>query len=140
MVGQFQLFDEADDPEDLLKMLEASISFSGVSPAVEHNGELFFSGDSIYENDVLSVVNHCESLGYEEEDIIIDTIVSGLLDVSPFDMEHANAFKVLRRSSEIFKYYGHLRGILRAKDGHRNINFRYVVGPSYSLPSKIMPL
>jgi len=73
-------------------MLEASVSFSGISPAVEHKGDLFFSGNTVYENDVLSVVNHCESLGYAEKDIIIDTIVSGMVDVSHFESEDANSF------------------------------------------------
>jgi len=29
---------------------------------------------------------------------------------------------------------------MRAKDGHRNVNFRYVVGPEFDLPSKVIPL
>lgn len=33
-----------------------------------------------------------------------------------------------------------MHGIMRAKDGHRNVNFRYVVGPDMQLPTKIMPL
>jgi len=47
---------------------------------------------------------------------------------------------VLKRSSEVFKYYQHMHGIMRAKDGHRNVNFRYVVAPSFHMPSKIIPL
>ena len=89
---------------------------------------------------MLSVINHCESLGYKEEDIVIDTILSGQREVSQFDSEKANAFTVLKRSSEIFKYYQHMHGIMRAKDGHRNVNFRYVVAPSFHMPSKIVPM
>ena len=33
-----------------------------------------------------------------------------------------------------------MHGIMRAKDGHRNVNFRYVVGPEFDLPSKTIPL
>ncbi len=33
-----------------------------------------------------------------------------------------------------------MHGIMRAKDGHRNVNFRYVVGPEMNLPTKILPL
>mmetsp|Transcript_23021 Transcript_23021/g.30609 ORF Transcript_23021/g.30609 Transcript_23021/m.30609 type:complete len:84 (-) Transcript_23021:223-474(-) len=33
-----------------------------------------------------------------------------------------------------------MHGIMRAKDGHRNVNFRYVVGPEFDLPSKVIPL
>ena len=86
------------------------------------------------------MINHCESLGYKEEDIVIDTILSGEREVGHFESEKANAFSVLKRSSEVFKYYQHMHGIMRAKDGHRNVNFRYVVAPSFQLPTKIMPL
>ena len=138
--GQFSIFDESMPTDDLLKILTASVSFSGVSPAVELDGQIYFSGNTVYENDVLSVINHCESLGYSEEDIVIDTILSGAREVSSFDNKSANAFSILKRSSEVFKYYQHMHGIMRAKDGHRNVNFRYVVAPSFHMPSKIMPL
>ena len=62
--GQFTIFDESYSTDDLRKILVASVSFSGVTPAVEWDGQYYFSGDTVYENDVLSVINHCESLGY----------------------------------------------------------------------------
>lgn len=89
---------------------------------------------------MLSVINHCESLGYKEEDIVIDTVLSGQRNVSNFSSENANAFTVLKRSSEVFKYYQHMHGIMRAKDGHRDVNFRYIVAPSFNMPSKVKPL
>ena len=138
--GQFSIFDESLPTEDLIRILQASVSFSGISPAIEYEEQIYFSGNTVYENDVLSVINHCESLGYKEEDIVIDTILSGEREVGPFNSEKANAFSVLKRSSEVFKYYQHMHGIMRAKDGHRNVNFRYVVGPDISLPSKVIPL
>jgi len=33
-----------------------------------------------------------------------------------------------------------MHGIIRAKDGHKDVNYRYVVAPSFSMPSKIIPL
>jgi len=75
--GQFSIFDEHSPFEDLMRVLYASVSFSGISPALEHGEGIYISGNAVYENDVLSVINHCESLGYAEEDIVIDTILSG---------------------------------------------------------------
>ena len=138
--GQFSIFDESSDWEELMRMLIASISFSGISPAKEHGAGIYISGNAVYENDVLSVINHCESLGYAEEDIVIDTILSGPTQLPDFDGSDANAFTVLKRSAAVYKYYQHMHGIMRAKDGHRNVNFRYVVGPDISLPSKVIPL
>lgn len=103
--GQFTIFSENTPIEDLLNVLVASISFSGISPAIEFDDQIFISGNAIYENDVLSVINHCECLGYKEEDIVIDTILSGPRDIPYFDSEGINAFSVLRRASEVEKYY-----------------------------------
>ena len=89
----------------MLQILNASVSFSGISPAIEYDGQIYFSGNTVYENDVLSVINHCESLGYDEKDIVIDTIISGEREVPQFNHDKANAFSVLKRSSEVFKYY-----------------------------------
>lgn len=138
--GQFSIFDESTPFQDLMNILVASVSFSGISPAQEHGESIYISGNAVYENDVLSVINHCESLGYAEQDIVIDTILSGKRSISDYDGSGANAFSVLKRSSVVFKYYQHMHGIMRAKDGHRNVNFRYVVGPEFDLPSKVIPL
>ena len=124
----------------MLELLKASVTFSGISPAVRLGDQLYMTGKAIYENDVLSVINHCESLGYKDEEIVIDTIISGLKEPGLYNHEGVNAFSVLKRSSEVFKYYQHMHGIMRAKDGHRDVNFRYVVAPSFDMPTKIMPL
>ena len=97
--GQFTIFDESYSTDDLLKILVASVSFSGVTPAVEWDGQYYFSGDTVYENDVLSVINHCESLGYQEKEIVIDTILSGQRDIDYYNHETANAFDILKRSA-----------------------------------------
>lgn len=140
-IGEFEVFDEnIEDSKDMLELLKASVTFSGISPAVRLGDQLYMTGKAIYENDVLSVINHCESLGYKDEEIVIDTIISGLKEPGLYNHEGVNAFSVLKRSSEVFKYYQHMHGIMRAKDGHRDVNFRYVVAPSFDMPTKIMPL
>lgn len=32
-----------------------------------------------------------------------------------------------------------MHGVLRAKNGHPKVNFRYVIGPTFSMPTKIIP-
>ena len=100
------MFDETHTTDELLKVLVASVSYSGISPAVELGDQFYFSGDAIYENNVISVIHKCEEMGYQEQDIVIDTIISGQRDVdNDYDPAKANAFDVLRRSSEVFTYY-----------------------------------
>jgi hypothetical protein len=50
---------------------------------------IYLAGYVIYEQDVLSTILHCESMGYEEENIIIDVVLNG----NPFlPHEPANIF------------------------------------------------
>lgn len=60
----------------MIALLQASVAFSGVTPSVAIMDALYFAGSAIYENDVTAAINHCEAVGYAEEDIIIDTILS----------------------------------------------------------------
>jgi len=46
----------------------------------------------VYENDVMAAINHCEMLGYEEEDIIIDSILGGSTRLGTFDANKKNSF------------------------------------------------
>lgn len=64
MTGAFASF-ERQQPSDMVKLLQASVAFSGVIPPVEVFNQLYLAGSSIYENDVMTAIAHCEELGYE---------------------------------------------------------------------------
>jgi hypothetical protein len=98
------------------------------------------SGNAIYENDVMEAINHCERLGYVEKDIVIDTIVGGKKELSNFNGDGKNAFMIMQRSAELWNYYDVMHGVLRAKHGHSEVIFRYEIGPTYQMPSKIIPI
>ena len=88
----------------------------------------------------MAAINHCEMLGYEEEDIIIDSILGGTTKLSHFDAEKKNSFQIMSRSSELYKYYESIRGVMRAKNGHTGVNFRYLIGPQFNMPTKMLPI
>jgi hypothetical protein len=110
-----------------------------VTPAIPAFDSLYYSGSSIYENDVTAAINHCESIGYAEKDIVIDTVLSGPSTISHFDMTGVNSFQIMERSASMWKYYERVRGILSARVAHSEVNFRHVIGPTYVLPNKIIP-
>ncbi len=58
--GAFASFSEKITTENMIKILQASVSFSGMSPAISIFDQLYFSGNAIYENDVSSAIKHCE--------------------------------------------------------------------------------
>ena len=87
----------------------------------------------------MSAISHCETMGYEETDIIIDSIISGPKELANFDMNKGNSFSIMLHTSKMSKYYEHVHGVLRAQQSHANVLFRYVVGPSFDMPNKILP-
>ena len=95
MNGDFKTFTEHHSNADLIKILQASVSFLGVSNPIQFRDSLYTSGSAIYENDVMAAINHCELLGYEEEDIIIDSILGGATKLSSFNANKKNSIQIM---------------------------------------------
>lgn len=95
----FTTFDERHSSDELIKVLQASVSFSGISPAVEAFGQLYFSGNAIYENDVIGAIKHCQDLGYDEKDIVIDTILGGNKNLPNYSPSFENSFTIMARAA-----------------------------------------
>lgn len=98
------------------------------------------AGTAVYEVDISAVINSCATLGFEEEDIIVDIILSG-----PAMIPHAMAkyFRTLQnigRAMELQTHYQRLNGVIRAKQAHQNVTLRFIAGPDDELPSKTNPL
>jgi len=102
-----------------------------MSPAISVFDSLYFSGNAIYENDVSTAISHCEELGYEEKDIIIDSLLSGTPYMEYFDTARANTWSIMVHSSKMWKYYDRVHGILRAKITHSDVMFRYLIRPRF---------
>jgi hypothetical protein len=64
LTGQFKSFQEHHDPDEFVKVLQASLSFPGVFKMIEAFDSLWFTGSSIYELDVIAPINYCRKLGY----------------------------------------------------------------------------
>jgi hypothetical protein len=97
-------------------------------------------GSAIYENDVTSPIIHCEKLGYKEDNIIIDVVLSGNPHLLHIQADKINALSMMSRTLEVMNYYNTMLGLLRAKSGHPGVKFRYAIGPSVSIASKIIPV
>jgi hypothetical protein len=120
--------------------LQASLSFPGVFKAVEAFDSLWFTGSSIYEIDILAPIKHCERMGYKEEDIVMDVILSGSPHLPHALANYYNAFGMLERTLEVSTYYRAMYGLIRARDGHPGVQFRHIIGPNRSMANKIVPI
>jgi hypothetical protein len=100
-----------------------------VFKTVEAFDSFWFTGSSIYEIDIIAPIIHCEEMGYTAKDIVIDVVLSGNPHINRVYANIYNAFGVAQRTFEIIQYYERMYGLLRAKGGHPDVTYRYVIGP-----------
>ena len=124
----------------MVKVLQASVSYPGVFKTVDFEDSIWFTGSAIYEIDILAPIIHCEEMGYLPEDIVIDVVLSGNPHMPHVYANIYNAFAVAQRTFEIMDYYERMYGLLRAKRGHPDVTYRYVIGPLRQMPNKIIPV
>jgi hypothetical protein len=51
-----------------------------------------------------------------------------------------NAIDAMIHSGKMVKFYENVHGVMRAKITHPDVVFRYIIGPDYTLPTKIVPM
>lgn len=140
LTGRFHSFGRHHTSKELIKILQASVSFPGVFKSVEIWDSLWFTGQAIYEIDVLGPINHCRELGYKDEDINVDAIVSGNPKLKSVFANFYNAFGIMERTTEVMDYYEMIFGVVKAQMGHPKVNFRHIIGPPRKMPNRIIPL
>jgi hypothetical protein len=99
--GRFKSFRQTHGSEELIKVLQASLSFPGVFKAVEALDSLWFTGNAIYEIDILAPIKYCERMGYKEEDIVMDVILSGNPHLPHVLANFYNSFGMMERTFEV---------------------------------------
>ena len=70
---------------------------------------------------------------------MIDTILGGNKQLPAYAPTLENSFQIMARAAELYEYYQITRGLLRAKNGHTGVNFRYVIAPTFTMPTKVIP-
>jgi len=94
LTGQYKSFKEHHSPDEFVKVLQASVAYPGVFKSIEAFDSVWFTGSSIYEIDLMAVVTHCEELGYKQEDMVIDAVLSGNPHVHHVYAKIFNAFAI----------------------------------------------
>ena len=110
--------------------LFASFSWPGIFPPAEEFGGAYIDGSSVYDLDIYTAVNKCLDMGFAEEDIVIDAILSTGSTINKVDGKELKAVGMLLRYLSINSFYNSMDGVLRAKFAYPKANFRYVVAPT----------
>jgi len=126
--------------DTLNNVMYAQFASAGVFPPVEFNNSDYFDGSTIWDLDIFSVVNQCQSLGYSDADIVVDVVLTSEKTLSTVDASDYHSIQMLWRYLQVSRYYSNMDGLLRAQFAYPNVNFRNIVAPSGELPSSWYPL
>jgi len=120
--------------------LYASMSFAGFFPPADVLGSSWFDGSAVWDIDVFSAVNRCTDLGFKNENIVVDAILTSSANLKKVEAEDYKSIGMLIRFLEISSFYNSMDGLLRAQFAYEGVNFRYVVMPTETIPSSLFPL
>lgn len=118
----------------------ASMSIAGFFPPADVLGSSFFDGSAVWDIDVFSAINRCTDLGFKNEDIVVDVIMTSSANLKDVQAEDYKSIGMLFRYLEISSFYNSMDGLLRAKFAYDGVDFRYIITPSGSIPSSKFPL
>ena len=141
--GSFLTFNYTIGPQPELLKLEAAASTSmpAVFPYLLYEDMALIEGGSVFSNNVVSCINLCAEEGYEEENMIIDILMSS--SNANVENEEALGYTSIQhalRWVSLSSYFNGARDLTDAITAHPNVNFRHLVAPSKKLPSGMLPL
>ena len=126
--------------DDLYNVMYAQFASAGIFPPVEFNNTDYFDGSTIWDLDIFSVVNKCQDMGFADENIVVDVIMTSEKTLKTVDASGYHSIQMLWRYLEVSRYYSNMDGLLRAQFAYPTVNFRNVVAPSAEMPSSWYPL
>lgn len=140
--GKFEMFTETNmtSSENLDLAMLASFTTPGFFPPVDAMGSSWFDGSAIWDIDVFSVVNKCKSLGFADKDIVVDVVMTSSASIKDVQAKDYSTISMLFRFLDISTFYGTMDGLLRSKFAWPDVDFRYAVAPSKTLPSSWYPM
>ena len=140
--GSYKDFSEKNitEGQNLVDALYASMSFAGFFPPAEVLGSAYFDGSAVWDIDIFSAVNRCTEKGFANSDIVVDVVMTSSANLKEVQAEDYKSIGMLFRYLEISSFYNSMDGLLRAKFAYNDVNFRYVITPTGSIPSSLKPL
>jgi len=140
--GSYRDFSQDDVTQDnnLVDAMFASMSFAGFFPPADVLGSQWFDGSAVWDIDIFSSINKCKDLGYSNSDIVVDVIMTSSANLKQVQAEDYKSIGMLFRYLEISSFYNSMDGLLRARFAYKDVNFRYVITPTESMPSSLYPL
>jgi hypothetical protein len=71
---------------------------------------------------------------------VVDVLMTSSANLKSVDAKDYRSVGMLFRFLEISSFYHSMDGLMRAKFAYPNVNFRYAISPTKSLPTSWYPL
>jgi predicted acylesterase/phospholipase RssA len=127
--------------DHMFESILASSAMPGIFPPTLRDGKVLLDGGMVWTSDINSAIAECRSLGFEDENIIIDHIMCDETHLLP--EEEVNLFHSLKtglRALNIQSFYNHMQNVEREMILFPHVDFRYTIGPSESLMMSFNPV
>lgn len=141
LTGAYEKFDEETLSRD--EFTDAMMTSSAIPvlfPNVNFRGNTYVDGGVKIGVDIAAGINKCLDAGFTQENIVADVILCNSKSLPVLDKKNYHTLDVMMRTFEILNYDNAMRMLDDTKVFFPKVNFRYVVGPSKSLPNAKVPI
>ena len=130
--GKFERLCNENNVAGIINGAVASAAIPGVFLAQQINGETYVDGGTTMNVDVIGAVLQCLKLGYAEEDIIVDTIQCGGMNMTNMggDLAQLTVLPILLRAAQMLDFAQSQRAFVSAVESFPAVNFRYRIMPT----------
>ncbi len=119
----------------------ASAAFLIMFPTIRIGDSTYMDGGVLHGLDIASGINRCLDKGFDESQIIVDTILCNQKKkISKNENFEATTKQVFRRFLEVGAVDNTMREIYNMSIHFPNVNYRYIIRPSQKLPTSSIPL
>lgn len=116
------------------------MTVAGYFPPAKVFDHEYISGSAYWDLDIYDSVLKCKAMGFDESDIIVDTIMtSSANEITDVDADGYKSIRMLMRYNSISSYYNSYDGYTRAKFAFKDATFRHLFQPSENLHDSDKP-
>ena len=140
VTAEYHAFDETETDEDIIDGVVASAAIPVVFPHKDYKESHYFDGGAIQGVDIVSAINACKAMGFEERNIDLDMINLASNSIEHAVNEKKKALGMLTRYLEISNYFRGAENLERGMHIFEEVNFRHVVIPHEKFASGPIPI
>lgn len=125
---------------DLVEAVMCSTAVPTVFPYQKFDNNIYADGGCVINQDVFSAINRCYEQTGNEADIIVDLVFCGSASKLSESTSTMKTLDVMGRVNNIQSYDSDVWYLYYAMTAYPEVNFRYILFPSKSIPGELIPL